>query len=509
MPEHAAPSDEASSARPSSAGAPASASRRFAFVLVLFLVSGATGLLYEVAFSKLLSNVFGATAYAVSTVLAAFMGGLALGAHLGGRNAGRTTRPLVAYGALEIGVGALCVVSPLVLSAVTDAYVVLARALPGSLVLVTAVRAALAAACVVAPTVAMGATLPLLSRVVAGTAEGGSGRRLALLYGTNTLGGATGALVSAYVILPELGVRGTMHAAALANVTIGVLAIVAGRRGASPPGGAEAASGRPFDGIETRVDEPPSIRAAKAAPTPELAAPASVVERLALGLAFASGLLVFAAEVVETHLLALLIGNSAYAFGLMLAVFLVCLAVGAARAPGLSRKHGAAALSLGLGLSALGVAATLPLWDTLPLLFAAAGKVVQGWAGREATRAFAALAILAVPTVFLGTTFPLLLERIAERTDVASAVGRLTVVNTVGTIAGSILTGYFVLPALGSQRTLVLVAVVLAVLAAVAARILVAPAGRRRLFALAVAGCVVALLVPRWDLARLTSGANV
>ena len=81
---------------------------RFSLVATLFLVSGATGLLYEVAFSKLLAYIFGATAYAVSTVLAAFMGGLALGAHFGGKNAARAARPLMVYGALEVVVGLVC-----------------------------------------------------------------------------------------------------------------------------------------------------------------------------------------------------------------------------------------------------------------------------------------------------------------------------------------------------------------------------------------------------------------
>src|ERR1700722_9429230 len=96
---------------------------RFPLVAALFFVSGATGLLYEVAFSKLLGYVFGATAYAVSAVLSAFMAGLALGAHLGGRNAARAARPLVAYGALEVLVGAMCVASPHALALVGDAYV--------------------------------------------------------------------------------------------------------------------------------------------------------------------------------------------------------------------------------------------------------------------------------------------------------------------------------------------------------------------------------------------------
>src|SRR5262245_19187515 len=85
---------------------------RFTLVATLFLISGATGLLYEVAFGKLLGYVFGATAYAVSAVLSAFMAGLALGAHFGGRNAARVGRPLMGYGALEVVVGLVCAASP-------------------------------------------------------------------------------------------------------------------------------------------------------------------------------------------------------------------------------------------------------------------------------------------------------------------------------------------------------------------------------------------------------------
>ena len=138
---------------------------RFSLVATLFLVSGATGLRYEVAFSKLLAYVFGATAYAVSTVLASFMAGLALGARFGGKNAGRFSRPLVAYGAAEILVGAICAVSPQALDALTHVYVAFARSTPGSLATLTLGRAGLTALVIVVPTFAMGATLPLLSRV--------------------------------------------------------------------------------------------------------------------------------------------------------------------------------------------------------------------------------------------------------------------------------------------------------------------------------------------------------
>ncbi len=455
---------------------------RFSLVATLFLVSGATGLLYEVAFSKLLGYVFGATAYAVSAVLSAFMAGLALGAHFGGRNAGRVRRPLMAYGALEMVVGAVCVTSPAALELLTRLYVALARSAPESIWALTLARAGLTGVVVIVPTMAMGATLPLLSRVVAGE------RGLAGLYAINTAGGAFGALAGAYAILPALGVRGTMTAAAMANVTIGAIAFFAGR--SQPP---EAPAHAPREGEPARLDP--------ARPAEE----GLFDERLLLGLAFTSGFLVFAAEVVETHLLALLIGNSAYAFGLMLAVFLVCLALGAARMPGFAAKHGAGALSRGLAAAALALAVTLPLWAELPRVFTFAGRYVTSWAGREACRALAALAILALPTLWMGSTFPLLLLRVAARLDVAARVGRLTVANTLGTIAGSILAGYALLPALGSQGALRAIAVVFAGAAVVAAR----GPSRRRVVAVAAGAAAVAVALPGWDMARLTSGANV
>lgn len=495
--------------RSSTEPSPASSrSSRFSLVAALFLVSGATGLLYEVAFSKLLGYVFGATAYAVSTVLAAFMAGLALGAHFGGRHASRVARPLMIYGALEVVVGAVCFASPAALAGLTQVYVGLARSAPGSLAAITAARAALTALVVVVPTVAMGATLPILSRVVAGVAgeggshgdgERGSGRRLAGLYAINTAGGAAGALLSAYAVLPALGIRGTMTAAAIANVVIGAIAFFTGRMDAA------VSSTEATKEAETAASTGSEGESASRASTPDLGG-----ERLFLGLALASGFLVFAAEVVETHLLALLIGNSAYAFGLMLAVFLVCLALGAARAPAFARRHGPAALSRGLAIAAIAIAATLPLWDQLPRVFTFAGKHVSSWEGREICRALAALVILALPTLWMGSTFPLLLQGVAARPDVASRVGRLTVANTLGTIVGSIATGYLVLPALGSQRALGAVAAAFALAAVAAARVRGAPEREtRRALGYGAVAVALAFLLPRWDMARLTSGANV
>jgi spermidine synthase len=310
-------------------------------------------------------------------------------------------------------------------------------------------------------------------------------RRLGALYASNTAGGAIGALLAAYAILPLLGMSATVFASALGSATIGALAIYFGRRApvalpapSAHTSGVHSAKGVVHDAFTAYV------------------------------VAVASGALVFAAEVIFTHLLALLIGNSAYAFGLILAAFLSCLFLGASRASHVRRRFGEAALPFGLILTGLALAVTLPLWDKLPLVFNNTGQYFTSFAAREATRGLIAFVVLSIPTVFMGLTFPLLLQRVASSDDVGWWVGRLTTVNTLGAVAGSLLTGYWVLPALGSERSLFAVALAFVATGLLTTRFI---AGRARItaYALSAGSLLVWLLAPRWDLARLTAGTNI
>ncbi len=484
--------DAAQVSRDSEAG-PASQTGKpapFALILTLFVLSGATGLVDQLCFSKYLSYVVGSTAHAVSAVLSAFMAGLALGAFLGGRYAGRVKRPLVAYGVLELVVAVTVALSPFAFQALAPLYAAIARSAPGSIVVLSAARWLGALLIVVVPTTAMGATLPLLSRLLpASTADAASAalrqRRLGALYASNTAGGAIGALAAAYAILPLLGMSATVFVSALGSAVIGVLAIYFGRRA---PVTLPSASAN-VSGVHTSKAVVPN------------AFTAYVV-------AVASGALVFAAEVIFTHLLAIIIGNSAYAFGLILAAFLSCLFLGASRAAWVRSRFGEAALPFGLILTGLALAITLPLWDKLPLLFNDTGQAFSSFAAREATRGLIAFVVLSIPTVFMGLTFPLLLQRVAGSDDVGWWVGRLTTVNTLGAVFGSLLTGYVLLPALGSERSLFVVALLFVAAGLLTTRFITGRA-RRLAFALSGASCLIWLLAPRWDLARLTAGTNV
>jgi spermidine synthase len=468
----------------------------FGLILTLFVLSGATGLIDQLCFSKYLSYVVGGTAHAVSAVLSAFMTGLALGAFLGGRYSRLVRRPLVAYGVLELVVAVTVAVSPAAFEALAPLYAAVARSAPGSLAVLSAARWLGALLIVVVPTTAMGATLPLLSRLLPSSMDAAGAalreRRLGALYASNTAGGALGALLAAYAILPALGMSSTVLLSALGSATIGGLAIFFGRRAAAA---SPALAGPSVSGVH---DGRGVVRDAAVARD----------AFVAYVVAIASGALVFAAEVIFTHLLALIIGNSAYAFGLILAAFLSCLFLGASRAESVRRRFGEAALPFGLILSGLSLVLTLPLWDQLPLVFNGSGGFFASFAAREAMRGGIAFIVLAIPTVFMGLTFPLLLQRVAASEDVGWWVGRLTTVNTLGAVVGSLLTGYLVLPALGSEGSLFAVALVFVAVGLLTTRFI---AGKARQLAFALGGAtgIVWLLVPRWDLAQLTAGTNV
>jgi spermidine synthase len=366
--------------------------RRVSLIAVLFVVSGAAGLVDQVCFSKYLSYVVGSTAHAVSAVLAAFMAGMALGARVGGRYAHKIERPLFAYGLLELVVGATVALTPFAFSLLPDVYLWLIQRAPGSPLVIALVRWLLAVLFVIVPTTAMGATLPLLSRLTEGESDASLRERaLGVLYASNTLGGAVGSLASVYLLLPALGLSSTTLAAAMASVAVGVVAIAIGR-----------------------------AQTTAVVPTPEpLQLPAEqklVQTPFALALvAFMSGALVFASEVVFVHLLVLLVGTSAYAFGVILSIFLACLFLGAALAPRVYRRYRIVALPGGLLFAALALALTLPLWPRIPELFPRLGPYVTSFEGRELVRGLAAFTALVLPVTLMGLSFPLLLQTVASR----------------------------------------------------------------------------------------------
>ncbi len=406
-------------------------------LLICFFLSGAAGLVFEVVWSRYLTLVFGATSVAISTVLTAFMGGLALGAFLSARFGDSIRDPVRAYAGLELFVAAWGFGLPWAMGGLPEVYSLLWTSLGGPGPALVGLRFVLAMALLLPPTVAMGATLPFLTRVLA---RGGRvGRGAGALYTANTLGAVLGAGMAGFALMPLVGVRATNYAAALMDAAAGVMALLLLPR-------LGEGRGRPDD-----WDDPESLLTMLHPPRER---EPYGWERLLVATAFGvSGLLSMAQQVLWSRALAIVLGSSVYSFSMVLFVFLLGHGLGAGVTtrllPRLQRPLATLATILsGAALAALvgfAMLDELPGWHlkllhhtepTVPLVF-----------GLDA--AFVVL-VVSGPALLSGMVFPLVVHLLQRGPDgVARTVGSLYGFNTVGSIAGSMLAGFLLLPVLG------------------------------------------------------------
>ncbi len=453
--------------------------RAFALVLLCFLLSGASALVYQTAWTREFAFVFGTSELAVATVLAAYMGGLASGAAVGGRLSGRIRRPILAYGLLELAIGVSALAVPLGLRAATWLYVRAFGASAETPEVGGATTALFYTACafvvLTIPTGCMGATLPLLARhAVRDDAE--LGRRIGILYAVNTLGAVLGTLLAGFVLLPRLGLSPTVACAVATNALIFVLAALLSRH--APPA-APAAAGAEAGG--TRALHP-------------------ILLLIAL-----SGFVSFSYEVLWTRLLGQLLGASVYAFATMLASFLTGIALGAALAArfATSPRRAAAGFGVAQAATALLSLAAFALLQEMPAL---AARLATEGTGRLWVDALAAGLVMLPSTLAIGATFPFAVRILARgEADAAPASARVYAWNTAGAIAGALGSGFFLIPLLGFAATLAGGAALNLLLAAGSAWLVRPP--RRFLVALAAAGAAaLALLPPQtpWSVLRLS-----
>jgi len=190
---------------------------------VCFVLSGATGLIYEVLWARMLGLVFGATTLAVSTVLAAFMGGLALGSALAGKLAQRIRKPLSTYGLMEIGIAVYALLVPLLFRWIDHLYALIWQQLQPGYFTFSVWRFLLSCLVLLVPTTLMGATLPVLAAALVPSSDSNS---VTKLYACNLAGAILGTLAAGFVLLPALGLQMTIAVAAVLNVIVGVIAII-------------------------------------------------------------------------------------------------------------------------------------------------------------------------------------------------------------------------------------------------------------------------------------------
>jgi spermidine synthase len=499
--------------------------RRLAALGLFFFLSGATALFYEILWMRQLILVFGSTTYAVSAVLSAYMMGLALGSFAFGRAADRAVNLVRAYGLLEIGIGLYALVAPMLLRSVAPIFVRIwgDEPSPGTLAVLT--RFAGSLVILLPPTILMGGTLPVLSRVFA-TPGGEHSGPVGRLYAINTFGAVAGTFLAGFVLLPLLGARRATLAAAGVNVALGIGAVLLSRaRWAS----LAQAPAQPPETARAHIEDAPPLAAAGGsgptglphAPDPSVAAPvpaaaATAPSRGLVLVVFAlSGFAAMLYEVGWTRALALTIGSSVYGFTLMLIAFLAGLAAGAALFARISSRTASGARLLALVLAGIGAAswATSLLIHQLPYYFARLFAWTHGAnVLLHAAELGLCLLIMFPATLLMGGVFPLVLRLHAGHDrQVGRRVGEAYAANTVGTVLGSAAAGFLLLPALGVRTTLLLaVAMDLAIAALVLAGTLRRPAAR---LASAAAGAAAAVLVfmasPGWDVLMMNSGVYI
>ena len=407
--------------------------------LPLYAASGTAALVYEVTWTRLLTLQLGHTVAAVSTVLAAFMGGLALGAWVAGR---RSVASLRAYAVLEIAIAVAAVLLPLALGA-SRALLASAYADGGAPALFAIVRVVLSLVLVGVPAAAMGATFPIAAAWFAAGARDAAAA--SALYAANTAGAATGAIAAGFFLIPAIGLRGTTWVGVALNLIAAAGAWGLAARTIGNPQPAEPAA-------PVRSQSP---KARKKGSKRDSFSPAPVLACAAVAI---SGFAALVYEVAWTRLLALVIGPTTYAFATMAAAFISGLAIGSALGTRLVKWTTRPAVWLSMMLVVAAIAATSGAYFTatrMPLVVAAEVASPDAAFGDVVWRQALGTALLLLPmTLALGAAFPLALAVAAGGASSAGAdAARVYTANTLGAIAGSLAAGFVLIPAFGLQST--------------------------------------------------------
>lgn len=395
-------------------------------VCLCFFLSGLAALVYQTVWARLFSISFGTSELAIATVLAAYMGGLAIGSALVSRYADRVERPVFAYALLEGAIGLSALAVPLLIGGAGLLYAAVlgGRDLPPPSADFAQLTFYVFAtfAIILVPTACMGATLPLLNRFLI-RQESHVGPRTGLLYGLNTAGAVVGVLLATFLLLPSMGLQWVQAIAVAVNLLIFGLAWVL------------------FRSLREHNTEPEAL---ERGPGETIPAASRLLHPVTLVL-LASGAVSFLYEVLWTRMLGQLVGSSIYAFGIMLAAFLSGIALGGlvvgrfAGSPSQARTRLAYAQIL---IGVLGMCCFL---------------FISSWPVAEfsmSAKFWVAGLIMLPATLAIGATFPLAVRAVAaSEREIGQVSARIYSFNTLGAILGAVGTGFLLLPWLGFSGT--------------------------------------------------------
>ena len=404
-------------------------------VWLIFILSGASSLIYEVIWMRQLTLIFGSTVFATSTVLTAFMAGLALGSYYFGRKIDESTQsPLRIYALLEAGIGAFCLVWPLILSTLGALYVLIHRNITSEFYTLSLIRFVLTFGVLLIPSTLMGGTLPVLTRFFVKRLEQ-LGTNIGILYALNTFGAVVGTVAAGFFLLEALGIRWTIGVGIIINFSVAAIALVL----------AQKVSATEADEHEETAQEPESED------TPHLPE-----RRLVLWAIGISGFCALAYEVLWTRIMVFFLGSTTYAFATMLAAFLFGIALGSiVFARWVDRIKQPVAVfgivQLGIGLFAL---ILMPAFEEL---YGMSRAFQSTFGGSRFWAFFSCFLVMSLPTFLMGTSFPLVTKiYTGSARQLGRSIGNVYAVNTVGSILGAFCAGFILIPLLGIRPSIIL-----------------------------------------------------
>jgi len=408
------------------------------------IFSGLAALLYQVIWTRLLGLSFGTTTEAIGTVLAVFFGGMALGNAWAAEWMKRTRRPLRVYGWLETGIGLWALGSFPVLVRMPSLYGLLG-ANCGSASRVS-LRLMASALLLLPPTIAMGATLPVVARGLIFN-DRTRGRWSAILYSANTLGAVLGAYGCGFWLLPKLGIGRAVVVAASVNLGVAACALRASWKAAVPLGLADH---------EVRASQPLGEYEPPASSFETEVLSTSAERRLLLLIFGFSGFVAIGYEIVWSKLFGIVLENTLYGFAAVLSVYLLGIAIGSMA---IARKvDQIRQLPRAFGLLHLGTAVTVCIGvRAVPYLPFALQRLQAGVGGKHPVHLLLLIVtpLILAPTCFFGASFPVLIRICSRRaSDVGAEMGLATAINTTGSIFSSLIIGFLAVPSLGLDATL-------------------------------------------------------
>jgi len=462
-------------------------------ISILFVISGALGLVYQIVWFKYLSLFLGNTTYAQTVVLATFMGGLALGSAWWGRKVDRVKYPLRLYAILELGIGVYGLLYPQILAMLKSAFIsiIVSLQLPSDGTTVLLLKFLTSLCSLLIPTILMGGTLPILVRFISDKMEE-SGKNIAVLYFLNSFGAVAGSLLAGFFFIRLIGLSATIATAAVMNLFIGGLALLL--------------SLAKTEQTDTTVEPPMDS---------EIIFSRRQV-MVAIIVAGISGFASMIYEVTWVRFLIPVLGSSTYSFSLMLVAFIFGISIGSLLVSSFIERSKNLPLLLAWTQGAIvcSMLATLPFYARIPYEFWKAASILVR---SDATypifliiQFMIGFAIMVVPTIFFGMSLPVA-TRIASRGIhvLGKSVGNVFAVNTLGAVLGSLAAGLLLIPLLGVRHSIE-IGIGCNLLAAILIILSTNSISRRQIvdafLAIVVLAALYSVFVPSWNSGVMLSG---